>query len=45
MNDKIAMHLDILKGLSVYYDSPFIADIRETSLRFPRLTLDRKSVV
>ncbi len=39
MNEKIAMHLDILKGLSVYYDSPFIADIRETSLRFPRLTL------
>ena len=39
MTDQEAMHLDILKGLGVYFDSPFVADIRETSLRFPRLTL------
>jgi len=39
MTDLTAMHLDILKGLSVHYDSPLIADIRETSLRYPRPTL------
>ena len=39
MTDKEAMYLDILKGLAVHYESPFITDIRETALRFPRLTL------
>ncbi len=38
-SDRQSMHLDILKGLSVYFDSPFVADIRETALRYPRLTL------
>ncbi|MDA7948233.1 MAG: methyltransferase domain-containing protein [Hyphomicrobiaceae bacterium] len=38
-SDRESMHLDILKGLSVYFDSPFVADIQETALRHPRLTL------
>lgn len=38
-SDRESMYLDILKGLSVYFDSPFVADIRETALRYPRLTL------
>ncbi len=28
-------HLDILKGLTVYFDSDFVADIRKTATRFP----------
>lgn len=41
MNDTILTSrdnfcLDILKGLAVYYDSPFVSDIRETASRFPR---------
>ena len=39
MPEKEAMYLDILKGLAVQFDSPFITDIRETALRFPRPTL------
>jgi hypothetical protein len=39
MTDKESMYLDILKGLAVHYDSPFITDIRQTALRYPRLTL------
>lgn len=39
MDDRESMHLDILKGLSVYFDSPFVADIRDTALSHPRLTL------
>jgi hypothetical protein len=33
------MYLDILKGLGVYFDSPFLADIRETALRHPDVRL------
>ena len=39
MSDQQNMHLDILKGLAVHFDSPFVADIRETALHHPRLTL------
>ncbi len=39
MSEKESMFLDILKGLAVQFDSPFINDIRETALRFPRPTL------
>lgn len=39
MSEKEAMYLDILKGLAVQFDSPFITDIRETALRFPQLRL------
>ncbi|MHA1166107.1 MAG: class I SAM-dependent methyltransferase [Alphaproteobacteria bacterium] len=39
MPEKEAMYLDILKGLAVQFDNPFITDIRETALRFPRPTL------
>ena len=39
MSDQEAMHLDILKGLAVHFDSQFVTDIRETSLRYPRPTL------
>ena len=28
-------HLDILKGLAVYFDSGFVADIQKTATRFP----------
>ena len=30
-----SFYQDILKGLGVYFDSPFVADIRETAERFP----------
>ncbi len=30
-----SFYQDILKGLGVYFDSPFIADIRQTAKRFP----------
>ena len=39
MSDMESMYLDILKGLAVHFDSRFVADIRETSLRHPRLSL------
>ncbi len=39
MSDMESMYLDILKGLAVHFDSRFVADIRETSLRYPRLSL------
>lgn len=39
MSENEAMYLDILKGMAVQFDSPFVRDIRETALRFPRPTL------
>lgn len=39
MPNQDAMYLDILKGLTVYFDARFIADIRETALQYPRPTL------
>lgn len=35
MPDRDGMYSDILKGLAVYFDSRFVADIRETALRHP----------
>lgn len=35
MPGKESFYSDILKGLAVYFDSPFIADIRDTADRFP----------
>ncbi len=35
MSDKDQFYLDILDGLSVYYDSPFIADVLKTAARHP----------
>lgn len=35
MAEEDSFHLDILKGLAVYFDSPLVADIRETARRFP----------
>ncbi len=35
MSNADSFYQDILKGLGVYFDSPFIADIRETAKHFP----------
>ena len=35
MSNENSFYQDILKGLGVYFDSPFIADIRQTAHRFP----------
>ena len=39
ISDLEQMYSDIMKGLSVHFDSPFITDILETARRFPRLEL------
>ena len=39
MSNENSFYQDILKGLGVYFDSPFIADIRQTAQRFPSLDL------
>ena len=35
MSEPNNFHLDILKGMAVFYDSPFVSDIRKTAERFP----------
>ena len=35
MSNENSFYQDILKGLGIYFDSPFIADIRQTAQRFP----------
>jgi threonine dehydrogenase-like Zn-dependent dehydrogenase len=35
MSGRDSFHSDILRGLAVYFDSRFVADIRDTAARFP----------
>lgn len=35
MSDPDSFYLDILRGLAVYFDSRFVADIRDTAAHFP----------